>query len=194
MTRMPACAPCSARTARSIVRLFPFALICWAPAAFAQPGAEASGHAQAEVVVPIRVIPLARLSFGSVVVAPSGESAVELDPDGSPARYRNAAQSNCSGQTDCAPHLASFEVTGEANRSYRINLPEGVTAYGLRTGVGLPVVRLKMRSLNTPDSGLDGRLDNAGRDLFFVGGTLQLPAGTRPDVFRAELPVIVTYN
>jgi len=51
-----------------------------------------------------------------------------------------------------------------------------------------------VRSLNEPSQAAQGRLDKAGRDEFHVGGTLRLPSGTRPDLFRADLSVIVTYN
>lgn len=92
------------------------------------------------------------------------------------------------------PHRASFDVSGEPRRSYRVVLPEQVIAYGVKTGAGLVVGSLDMRSINAAASQGEGRLDNHGRDSFFVGGVLQVPAGTNPDVFRAELPVIVTYN
>lgn len=175
-------------------RLISAGVITIGSTAFAQPESQSSGRVQAEVVTPIRVVPLSNLSFGSIVVGSSGEGAVEVAPDGSPARYFNAARPRCSGESDCMPHRASFEVSGEPGRSYRVSWPQQIIAYGLRSGVGLPVTRLEVRSVNASSTSSEKRLDNAGRDRFFVGGTLRVPAGTHTDVFRAELPVIVSYN
>jgi len=55
------------------------------------------------------------------------------------------------------------------------------------------VASLEMRSLNTSARG-GGRLDQAGKDLFFVGGTVNVPIGAVTDMYRAELPVTVFYN
>lgn len=179
---------------RPLARFLSMALFISAPAAFAQNGATTLGRAEAEVVIPIRAVPLSDLSFGSIVVGSAGQGTVEVGPDGSPPRYINTARSLCSGESDCMPHRASFGVSGEPSRSYRVSLPGQIIAYGVRTGASLTVVSLEVRSANAPSAMGEGRLDNAGRDSFFAGGTLQVPAGTRPDVFRAELPVIVTYN
>jgi len=122
------------------------------------------------------------------------DGTVEVAPDGSQPRYTNTARSPCSTGADCMPHRASFGVFGEPNRSYRVSLPPQITAYGVRTDVSLTVVGLEARSAHAPSVAGGGRLDKAGRDSFFVGGTLQVPAQTPPDVFRAEVPVIVTYE
>lgn len=184
----------AARVIVALRLIAPIASSIVAQGAFAENGATASGRAAAEVVVPIRAVPLSDLSFGSIVVGGAGQGAVEVAPDGSPPRYTNTARSLCSGETDCSPRRAVFAVSGEPHRSYRVSLARQIMAYGVRTGIGLPVVSLDVRSANVPSTMGEGRLDNAGRDSFFVGGTLQVPAGTRPDVFRAELPVIVTYD
>jgi hypothetical protein len=152
------------------------------------------GIAQAEVVKPVRVISLADLSFGSIAVSSNAAGTVRVAADGSPAAYERAARPECTGQAQCAPHRASFDVTGEAGRAYSVALPASVTAIGQRTGAPLLVGALEMYSLNAPSLQSRGLLNESGRDTFFVGGVLQLPAGTRPDLFRAELSVTVSYN
>jgi hypothetical protein len=169
-------------------------LLGFSPPTLAQPGAQTTGSAQAEVVIPISTVPLADLSFGSIMIGPAGSGTVEVAPDGAPPRYANTARSICSGEADCAPHPAHFAVSGDPNRSYLVSLPDRIVAYGVQIGAGLPVIAMTMRSVNAPSVTNRGQLDSAGRDSFFVGGVLQVPGGTRPDVFRAELPVIVTYN
>lgn len=172
----------------------PLALLAFASGASAQPDAQASGRAEAQVVIPVRAVPRADLSFGATVVGVAAAGSVEVAPDGSPARYGDSAKAGCAGSSDCLPHRAVFDVSGEPRRSYRVVLPETVIANGTRTGVGLPVSELRMRSLNASSEAGGGWLDDTGRDRFFVGGTLRVPAGTLPDTFRADLPVIVTYD
>ena len=165
-----------------------------ATAAEAQPGGQAAGRAEAEVVVPINVVQLSDLSFGSIAANGFGEASVKVAANGSPPRYVHTARPGCSGQSECLPHRASFGVSGEANRDYRVAVPSAVMAVGVRTGVGLPVVDIEVRGQNGSSATGGGRLDNAGRDTLFVGGTLRVPGGTRPDIFRAEFSVIVTYD
>jgi len=179
---------------RCLLQTFPLGLLMATPSLGAQNTAYASGRAEAEVVIPLRAVPLSVLSFGSIVVGSAGRGTVEVAPDGSQPRYTNTARSPCSTGADCMPHRASFGVFGEPNRSYRVSLPPQITAYGVRTDVSLTVVGLEARSAHAPSVAGGGRLDKAGRDSFFVGGTLQVPAQTPPDVFRAEVPVIVTYE
>ena len=154
----------------------------------------AIGSAQAEVVEPIRAVPLAELSFGSVAVSKGAEGSVRIAADGSQAQYMNAARLSCDGSAACAPHRAMFEVRGGAGRAYRVTMPAYVIAYGARTGFGLNVTDLIMQSRNSPGTREGGLLNERGRDTFYVGGTLQVPAGTRPDHFRADLPILVSYN
>ena len=160
----------------------------------AEPRDTAVGSAQAEVVEPIRAVPLADLSFGSVAVRQGGEGSVRIAPDGSQAQYTNSARLNCDGSAACAPHRAMFEVRGGAGRAYRVTMPTYVTAYGAQTNFGLNVTDLVMQSRNSPGTGEGGLLNERGRDTFYVGGTLQVPVGTRPDHFRADLPILVFYN
>ena len=184
------------RTPRLSTLAWPPALasLALAPAVSAQPGAQASGRAEAQVVHPVRAVRRTDLSFGAIVGGGGAEGSVKVPADGSAARYANAAIAQCSGDADCAPHRAVFEVSGEPGRTYRVSVPEQLVANGARTGVGLPVGGIAMRSLNASAATEGGVLDKAGRDSFFVGGTLRVPAGTLPDSFRADLPVIVTYD
>lgn len=162
--------------------------------ALAQQGASASGHARAEVLQPLEVVPRADLSFGSISVANGQAGTVRVPADGRALLYSSAVSPTCSGQSKCAAHRASFEVAGDANRSYRIAIPATVTARGLATGAQLIVGGLETWSLNTPGAVTGGRLDENGHDLFFVGGTLQIPVQTRSDLFRAEIPITIAYH
>ena len=179
---------------RAGIRLLPVAMFAFAQAGLAQSGSQAMGQAEAEVIVPIRAAPIADRSFGLIVLGPAGSGTVEVAADRSPPRYTKAARTTFSGEAGCMAHRAQFDVAGEPNRSYRVTLPEQISARGIATGASLPVIRIAVRSMNAASAMSEGQLDQSGQDSFFIGGTLQVPAGTRQDVFRADLPVIVTYN
>ena len=164
------------------------------PAFAQQDGASANGRAQAQVVRALRARPLADLSFGALVVGQSSGGEVIVSPSGSAASYRGSVRASCLGNAGCSTHPASFAVEGEGGRTYRISLPASIMAQGSRTSIELPVTSINSRSRNFPAASFGGLLDASGHDFFEVGGTLLVPAGTRADVFRADLPVTVSYD
>ena len=108
--------------------------------------------------------------------------------------YRASAFPQCSAQGECNPHRAAFLVSGEADRSYLVTVPERVVAFGRHTGSPLTVSQMTISSTNWPNALGGGQLDREGEDTFFVGGRLELPAGTPADLYQADLPVSVSYN
>jgi len=164
----------------------------------AQPGqtGTAQGWATASVIDPLRAVQEQDLSFGAVTSRPATSGAVTVDPSGGPASFQGGAQAACPGTaaTICTAHPARFAVSGEALRTYTIDLPDQIVAQGQRTGTGLVVGNLISRSRNRPELDRGGALDIYGKDSFTVGGTLAVPAGTRSDIFRADLPVLVQYQ
>ena len=173
---------------------FAFLAIFWSGQAAAQTAGSTRGVANAEVVAPIRAVPLADLSFGGISVDQGGAGEVRVDSSGSTVEYLQAARPQCGGVQECAPHPARFAVFGAADQTYAVSLPSQIVAYGRRTGRGLDVSGLEMRSINAPSQSSGGRLDGAGQDTFFVGGILSVPAGNQSDAFTTELPVTVFYN
>ncbi|MEO0589184.1 MAG: DUF4402 domain-containing protein [Pseudomonadota bacterium] len=164
----------------------------WPEPSTAQETATAQGRAQTRVVAPVSTALRDALSFGSISVSAGASGTVTVSSDSTTA-FLGVSQAHCTGQTKCRAHRAVFEVTGEAERTYGVSLPPSVVARGERSGSALAVEALEMRSLNT-SARSGGRLDKAGKDRFFVGGTVNVPAGTVSDVYRAELPVTVFYN
>lgn len=67
-------------------------------------------------------------------------------------------------------------------------------AIGRHTGYPLTVSQMSIANTNGPTALGGGQLDQEGEDIFFVGGTLELPAGTPADLYQADLPVSVNYN
>lgn len=152
------------------------------------------GTATAQVIEPIRTVPLEDLSFGAISVAQGRAGEVRVNSDRATVTYVDGVKPQCGARANCSPHPGSFSVFGAAHQAYDVSLPSQITAYGRRTGRGLVVGDLEMRSSNNPALRHGGRLDGDGRDTFFVGGILSVPAGIEADVFTAELPVTVSYN
>ncbi len=152
-----------------------------------------NGRAGASIVQPLRAVPLEVLSFGALSVGVSGDGEVSVSATSS-ATYSGSAAPACGAASDCAPHAARFAVSGQGNRAYRVQLPSRVSARGARTGQLLDVSRLSVRSDNRQAADGRGLLDTDGHDEFSVGGVLSVPAATRPDTFRAELAVSVSYD
>lgn len=161
-------------------------------AAYAQE--QANGEVRASVAEPLYANTLADLSFGAVVVSQDEGGSVEVSAIGAPPVYSGAVRPGFTGSATNTPHPARFTVRGQALRRYRVEIPAELTAIGDTTGAALNIAALTIYSKTGPSSPTGGLLDKQGEDEFAVGATLIVPAGTQTDVFRAELPVTVTYE
>ncbi|MWV26590.1 DUF4402 domain-containing protein [Aurantiacibacter rhizosphaerae] len=164
------------------------------PAAAQANLAEAQGRASATIIKPLSARPLQDLSFGTLTVGKSAGGEVRVSSSASQADYSGTVTPACGSLGGCQPHPALFAVTGEADRSYRVQLPGTIQARGSDSGQELAVSELEMRSQNQASQGWRGTLDAQGRDEFAIGGVLHVPAATRPDTFRAELAISVFYD
>ena len=183
---------------RSLLIVAATALLSPLPALAQSGPASAAGAASTTIVAPIAVRQIADLDFG-VIAASSGQAgSVTILPGVAAARYGGSAQQACTAGGECpAPHFASFEVTGEANRSYMIAAPASVVLSGEPAGSAAPTLRVEaigLRSASRPDAGPAGLLDPSGRDRFDLGGTLRLSGEMAPARYRVSIPVIVTYS
>lgn len=174
--------------------------------AFAQSAmSTASGMATATIVRPIAVRQISDLDFG--LVTSTGEAgSVTLQPGAPAARYSGSARLGCAADDECpVPHVSSFEVTGEANRSYTIAVPASVAITGETLSADresrmtappavLRVEAIRLRSASRPEAGPAGRLDPGGRDRFDLGATLRIAGAVAPARYRVSIPVLVTYH
>ena len=157
-----------------------------------QNSASASGQAAASVVRSLSLLPLADLHFGAVAVSGQGDGQVTVGA--ADVSFAGSARPACGQRADCAAHPALFSVSGEASRTYRITISAQVEARGQNTGAALEVGNLTVDSANLANADGLGKLGLDGLDRFTVGGTLFVPGGTRPDTFRADLPVTIAYE
>lgn len=90
------------------------------------------------------------------------------------------------------PTAAVRSVSGEPNRVYRISLPTSVTS----SPGGYLVTAFTLASTNQGDitTTLFGRLNPAGKDMLFIGGTIGLPKGAKQGVYTARIPITLSYE
>ncbi len=175
------------------------ALAAWLAAAqpaLAGPGQEqsATGVAVAEIVAPLTVTAITDLDFGGVALQTGNSGSMTLDPVSGSASYIGVGPIAC-GEAACMPQPAQFEINGIAGRQYRIVLPESAVA-NLVGGGGSPlqVSAITSASANLP-GGIDrGLLGGDGNDLLTVGGTLDIPSGTAPGHYAAQITLVVSYD
>lgn len=164
--------------------------------ATAGPGTEqtATGIAVAEIVAPLTVTAIADLDFGGLALQSSNSGSIALDPASGAASYSGVRQISCDG-SPCSPQPARFAIKGIAGRNYRVVLPDSAVANPIEgNGAGLLVSAISSASANLPGSTDRGLLDPDGNDLLQVGGRLDVPAGTTPGHYVAQLHVVVSYD
>lgn len=155
---------------------------------------QAQGRASASIVEPLRAVMREDLSFGALSVSPLADGSLRVPAGAGAATYAGTAAPICAQQSECRPHPAEVDVRGEANRTYRVQLPGSALALGRLTGQSLVVSELRMHSVNRPGAVAAGLLDAEGADVLRVGGLLVVPAGTSADTFRADLTISVSYE
>ena len=162
---------------------------CASSQAMAGDRSTATGTAGATLVEPITLRAVEALQFGVLAVGESGSGAITVDPDSGASIIAGAVGSLCPAGAGCFARPALFAVTGEAGRHYRVDAPATALALHDHAGSSLAVSSI------TLSQGLVRRtLDDGGKDSFRVGGTLAIPAGTRPGIYTAELAVVVSYD
>lgn len=169
------------------------------PACAAGISATTIGQASATLIAPLSVTQIADLDFGVIVANRDSAGTVALAPDTTPAQFGGGAHAGCEPALGCpVAHAAQFAVTGEAGRNYTIAAPSSIAITGEAVAGGqaqtLTISAITLRSASRPANGASGQLDAAGRDSFWLGGTLGVPANLPAARYRVSLQVIVTYS
>ncbi|MCB2066609.1 MAG: DUF4402 domain-containing protein [Erythrobacter sp.] len=154
----------------------------------------ATGRASANVIEPMSVVSLRDLSFGALTVGRQTGGAVAISAQTAAASYDGTVIPACTGADGCDGHTALVAISGEAGRTCRVQVPTAMIAEGQETGQRLEVASRAHFSRNRGTTGPRGRLDQEGSDIVSIGGSLAVPAATRPDRFRAEINLSFAYD
>ena len=152
------------------------------------------GIARAQIVQSLSAQAINDLRFGTITVSELEGGEVIVAPLPGAVRYTGGVRGECRSAGECSVSPARFDVRGEPLRRYTIAIDAEVEAIGERTGQILRVERLRTDKNPTNPAPLTSALDEFGKDLLTIGGTLVVPAGTASDVFRAELPITLAYE
>jgi len=156
--------------------------------------ASSTGAASASIVQPITVRAIDDLLFGALAVGVRDGGTITVDPASGATTYAGGLRGVCSA-TSCQAHPAVFGVTGEPGRRYRIDAPAYAMARPTAGNGGeLPVTDLRVAVASLPGSDPVGLLAADGTDMFQIGGTLQVAAGSAPGFYKAEISVVVAYD
>ncbi|MEL6257456.1 MAG: DUF4402 domain-containing protein [Pseudomonadota bacterium] len=158
-------------------------LLAAAPVALllALPGqaADVNSDAGARIISPLQVSNVTRLYFGTIAPSTTSADTVAVAADG--ARTCGAALT-CLDNDHTA---AAFAVTGEADRSYTIDLPNTIS---ISDGAGN-----SMDVASFVGSKTSGTL-TSGSDNFTVGGTLTVGANQASGEYSGVFTVTVEYQ
>jgi hypothetical protein len=162
-----------------------------ATAAFAVPAAAAPGNtatatdgsATAQIVSPITITHVSgdTLNFGVIVPDSAGSSVISITTGG----IGSVASGGAVVVDASAQGSDSFDVTGDANRSFSIVTTGGTVSNGAQT----------MAFTTTYASGAgSGTLSVGGTANFTVGGDLTVGAAQASGTYTGSYSATVTYN
>jgi hypothetical protein len=167
--------------------------------------ASATVNVYAEVIQPLQVEAIAPLSFGglrgginagSITIEPDGDRTIS----GGAMSIEDALNQDGPAQmAGPAPSAASYGVTGEAGRAYAISTPNSVSVIGRPvdpSDVAMTLVAhdFTVQTASMPNAGPYGQLDENGRDRFFLGATIDVPANAATAYYVVQIPVMVEYT
>lgn len=155
------------------------ALLVPAGSAFAQSSATASAPATATIIAPLAMTNTAPLAFGLVTTS-GAAGTIELTPAGT-----RISGGGATAITGLAFNAATFNVTGEASRTFAITLPASTT---IAAGANTMTVNAFTSSL-----GATGTL-TGGAAALNVGATLNVLATQPSGSYTGTFAVTVAYN
>lgn len=183
---------------------------------FAADGNSSSDKAKASVLIvnPLKVTKSQDMWFGEYILDPTlpGPKGILLESygnDGADVNTYHGLQKWGDKAGLGNPHTARFNITGEKNYTCLVKTPKTIT---LTNTIGGPNANLTLAvactdatqltnisgnhwTLITLSSGSQTEtLNNAGAAKFYVGGSLDLPEGSKPGWYRGEFQVSVEYN
>lgn len=159
----------------------------------AQPGSTGSSATATASVTVLRGMSLIKhtnLSFGRVQnMAGAGFFGIVTVTSAPPTRRlgQNLELLPFGGETP-----ATYGISGEPNRTYRVSVPIAVRSIPGMFLVGDFTLWTANRGPVTPT----GRsiLDQNGNDSVRIGGSMRVPRGTRAAIFMAVVPVTISYE
>ena len=143
----------------------------------ARPQSETDGEAGAEIIDPLMIMAWEEMEFGSIAPDPQEAGTVTLT---------TAGVRTCTANLTClaTPRAGKFSVTGQADATYSISLPNSIT---INNGPASMLVD------DLSPSHTIGVLAE-GYDEFMVGGILHVAGNQTPGAYIGAYTVTVEYQ
>lgn len=150
-------------------------------AAFASPSfaADVESEAGAKIIAPLQISNSTALYFGTIAPSLTSADEVVVTPAGA---------KSCGAELTCLTDdhtAAAFNVSGEADASYTIDLPQNIT---IANGAGGTM------QVNDFSGSKAGGVLVSGTDNFTVGGTLEVAANQPTGEYTGTFTVAVEYE
>lgn len=164
------------------------AIFAFSTISFGQQSQVESATSSVTIIKPLTITNARDLVFGSIVS--SSKNAVTVtaaaDADASvTATGFDAEEGNPLSVTSATRTSAQFDITGDANQTFSVDLPDSVNMKGPGSDM---TVSLDM-NLNTSGNVLDG-----GVSVLYVGGSFTIPAGQTEGAYSGTFNVTVAYE
>jgi uncharacterized protein DUF4402 len=143
-----------------------------------------SADASASIINPITVAQTRALTFGRIFTTVPGGLVVLSAAD-----TTSTATSTAGLISGTSYASGKFTVTGDSNTGYAITCASGASLVGTGTAMALSLTTNKsvgLTATTTPYA--------LATDVFYVGGTLTVPANQIPGLYSATYAVTVDYN
>ena len=138
----------------------------------------------AKILAAMTITETADLDYGTMTV-PETAAEVQISDHGT-----IAVLSGTITLLSQAPtwHPATFDITGTANATYSITVPNNTAVKLTGAGTDMPIINF------ATSRGGSSTLDGSGDDFFSVGGTLQLENGQAAGTYTGTFDISVAYN
>lgn len=161
----------------------------------------ASSSATTHIVIPLEIVRVDELSFGTFASPTSAPGSISVDPDlFSPSPVSTTGVNFVGGG---AAGVGSFSVVGEPNTAYKMDAGSSTTATlncvsssctGSTMSVNLVFYSLTKSAVAFPTAlGNGGMLNPVGQDILYYGGTLNINQHQDDGTYQGTFPVILNY-
>lgn len=142
-------------------------------------------NSKARVIAPISILNTdgQGLDFGVIALGTTNSVVVV---SASATVVANVSSGNAVIVLSTPQKAAKFTVSGEAEKTYSITLPESATIVNGTNSITI--------SNFSSSNGAVGTIGTNGNDMFYVGGELTVPSDAIPAVYQGTFNVTVAYN
>ncbi|MDD4065355.1 MAG: DUF4402 domain-containing protein [Bacteroidales bacterium] len=164
------------------------AIFAFSTISFGQQEGTASATSSVTIIKPITITKARDLVFGSIVSSSTNDVSVVATADENTevsATGFGANEGDPLSVSSATRTSAQFNITGDANELFSIDLDETVSMTG--DGGSLSVTLTK--NLNDTDNTL-----GSGAAVLYVGGSFTIPAGQTAGTYTGTFDVTVTYQ